>query len=108
MRAFNILSLAAATVVSLVPSAFAAPLVDAGAGAVAGAKVNTPVANVAAGAAAGARVHARLVDADAKAKAVAGVHVRNDQDECAAILTDLKVNLGVKIDLLSTCNFAYP
>ena len=101
MRAFSILSLAAAAFVSFVPSAYAAPLVDANAGAVAGAKVNTPVANASAGAAAGAKVHARLLDADAKAKAIAGVHVRDDQDKCASILSDLKVNLGVKIDLLS-------
>ncbi|KAL5512647.1 hypothetical protein ACEPAG_2913 [Sanghuangporus baumii] len=100
MRIFNILTLAAAAVVSFVPSAFAAPIIDAKAGAVAGAKVNTPIANANAGAVASARVHARLVDVDAKAKAIAGIHARDD-DKCTSILADLKVNLGVQIDLLN-------
>ncbi|KAL5524873.1 hypothetical protein ACEPAF_10019 [Sanghuangporus sanghuang] len=100
MRVFSILILAAVAVVSFVPSAFAAPLVDAKAGAVAGAKVNTPIANANAGAVAGAKVHARLVGADVKAKAIAGVYARDD-DKCTSVLTDLKVNLGVQIDLLN-------
>ncbi|KAL5482980.1 hypothetical protein ACEPAI_9575 [Sanghuangporus weigelae] len=101
MRILNVLTVAAAAVVSFVPSAFAAPLIGAKAGAVSGAKVNTPTANAHVGAVSGAKVHARLVDADAKAKAITGVHARDD-DKCTSILADLKVNLGVQIDLLNS------
>ncbi|KAI5117790.1 hypothetical protein M0805_002177 [Coniferiporia weirii] len=98
MRVFSILSVAAAAALSLVPSAFAAPLVDAKAGAVAGAEVHARFVDAKAGAVAAAKVHARHVDAAAKAAAGAEVHARDTG--CVSILTELKVNLGVHIDAL--------
>lgn len=81
MRAFGIFSIAAAAALSFLPSAFAAPLVDADAVALAGAHVGREVAVAAA------------------ADAYAGVEVRG-VGSCVEILADLKVDLAVHISAL--------
>ena len=83
MRAFGIFSVAAAAALSLFPSAFAAPLVAAEAGAVAGAGA----------------VVGREVAAAAVAGAGAAVEARG-VGSCVGILADLKVDVGVHVEAL--------
>ncbi|EJD07754.1 uncharacterized protein FOMMEDRAFT_25039 [Fomitiporia mediterranea MF3/22] len=101
MRCFSLLALAAAAIAPFVGAAPTPAPLDVGAAVAGVAGVHARHVDVAAGAVAGAEVHARHVDVAAGAGAVADVHARNGQKGVQAILIDLKVALGVHIDVLN-------